>query len=109
MRAQIDEKHLIEASTRFWEQMVAMKLNPEPIQQEFCVGRQHLLGRIDLSGAWNGRVEIRMAVDLARVATAAMLMQPLETVADADMMDALSEVANMVAGAIKSSLPCPAR
>jgi CheY-specific phosphatase CheX len=107
MRAQIDERHVIEATSRFWEQMLAMKLEPEPIQPKFCVGHQHLLGRIDLSGAWKGRVEIRMADGLARVATAAMMMQPLETVADADMMDAISEVANMIAGVIKSSLPQP--
>jgi chemotaxis protein CheX len=107
MRAQIDEQHVIAAATRFWDQMLSMKLEPEPVQQQFCVGHQHLLGSIGLSGAWVGRVEIRMAEDLARVVTAAMLMQPIETVADTDMMDAISEVANMVAGVIKSSLPQP--
>jgi CheY-specific phosphatase CheX len=107
MRAQIDERCVIEANSRFWDQMLAMKLVPEPIKQQFCMGHKHLLGRIDLKGAWRGRVEIRMAEDLARAATAAMLMQPIETVADADMMDAVSEVANMIAGVIKSSLPQP--
>jgi CheY-specific phosphatase CheX len=107
MRAQISEHHLIEATSRFWDQMLAMKLVPEPIGQAFCVGHQHLLGCIDLKGAWKGRIEIRMAEDLARAATAAMLMLPVETVADADMMDAISEVANIIAGVIKSSLPQP--
>lgn len=107
MRAQIDERQVIEATSRFWEQMLEMKLEPEPIAAEFCVGRRHLLGRIDLKGAWVGRIEIRIAEELARVATAAMLLQPLETVADSDMMDAISEVANMIAGCIKSSLPQP--
>jgi CheY-specific phosphatase CheX len=107
MRAQIDERHVIEATSRFWEQMLAMKLEAEPIRQQFCVGHQHLVGRIDLKGAWIGRIEIRMAEGLARVTTAAMMMQPMETVADGDMMDAISEVANMIAGVIKSSLPQP--
>lgn len=107
MRAQISEHHVIDATSRFWDQMLAMKLVPEPIKQQYCVGHQHLLGRIDLKGAWRGRIEIRMADSLARAATAAMLMQPIETVVDADMMDAISEVANMIAGVIKSSLPQP--
>lgn len=107
MRAQIDERQVIEATSRFWDQMLAMKVEPEPIGDRYCVGHQHLLGRIDLHGAWKGRVEIRMADDLARVATAAMMMQPIETVAEADMMDAVSEVANMIAGVIKSALPQP--
>jgi CheY-specific phosphatase CheX len=109
MRAEIDEQHVIEATSRFWEQMLQMKLEPEPIKQQICVGHQHVLSRIDLNGAWQGRVEIRMAEDLARTATAAMLMQPIETVSAADMMDAISEVANMIAGVIKSSLPQPCR
>ncbi|MGD0913424.1 MAG: chemotaxis protein CheX [Terracidiphilus sp.] len=107
MRFKVDERHVIEATSRFWDQMLAMKLEPEPILKQFCVGHKHLLGRIDLKGAWKGRVEIRMAEDLARAATAAMMMQPIETVAEADMMDAISEVANMIAGVIKSSLPQP--
>ena len=107
MRAQISEKNVIEASSRFWEQMVAMTLDPEPISDQFCVGRKHLLGRIDITGSWQGHVEIRMALSLARLATGVMLMQPHETVAEADMTDAISEVTNMIAGLIKSSLPQP--
>jgi CheY-specific phosphatase CheX len=48
-----------------------------------------------------------MAEDLARTATAAMMMQAAESVTAADMMDAVSEVVNMIAGVIKSSLPQP--
>ena len=36
-----------------------------------------------------------------------MLMQPPETVAEADRLDAIKEIANMIAGVIKSSLPRP--
>jgi hypothetical protein len=36
-----------------------------------------------------------------------MLMQPVETVGPADMLDATREIANMIAGVIKSSLPRP--
>jgi hypothetical protein len=34
-------------------------------------------------------------------------MQPLDTVAEADALDATKEIANMIAGTIKSSLPRP--
>jgi chemotaxis protein CheX len=56
---------------------------------------------------WKGRIEVRLDEKLAYSATAAMLMQPVETVAQADMLDAIGEIVNMVAGAIKSSLPRP--
>jgi len=34
-------------------------------------------------------------------------MQPVETVLEADALDAAGEIANMIAGGIKSSLPRP--
>ena len=48
-----------------------------------------------------------MAEGLAYQATAAMLMQPVESVGVADALDATKEIANMIAGVIKSSLPRP--
>jgi hypothetical protein len=44
---------------------------------------------------------------LTNTATAAMLMQPVEAVVEADALDATREIANMIAGVIKSSLPRP--
>ena len=36
-----------------------------------------------------------------------MMMQPIETVAELDALDAVREIVNMIAGGIKSSLPRP--
>jgi len=60
-----------------------------------------------MGGAWKGRVEVRMAEGLAYAATAAMMMQPVSSVVEADALDATKEIANMIAGTIKSSLPRP--
>ena len=107
MRAQVDEECVIKANSQFWEQMLAMKLDTMRPSAEFCVGAGHVMGSVTLSGAWTGRIEIRMAGTLAYEATAAMMMQPLDTVAEADALDATKEIANMIAGTIKSSLPRP--
>jgi chemotaxis protein CheX len=107
MRAQLDEHSVIDANAQFWEQMLAMTLNPLPEAGEFCVDTGHLMGCVNLGGVWKGRIEVRMGEGLAYQATAAMLMQPLENVAEADALDATKEIANMIAGVIKSSLPQP--
>jgi chemotaxis protein CheX len=107
MRAQLDEQSVIQANAQFWEQMLAMILNPMAMPEEFCVGSGHLLGCVTLGGEWKGRIEVRMGEGLAYYATAAMLMQPVETVGEADVLDAAKEIANMIAGVIKSSLPQP--
>lgn len=107
MRAQVDEKCVIKASSQFWEQMLAMTLDPTLIPTDFCVEPGHLLGSVNLSGDWTGRIEVRMAGGLAYEATAAMMMQSVDTVVEADALDATKEIANMIAGVIKSSLPRP--
>jgi CheY-specific phosphatase CheX len=107
MRAQIDEQCVINANAQFWEQMLAMTLDPLPASGEFCVAAGHVMGCVELGGVWKGRIEVRLAEGLAYQATAAMMMQPLETVAQADALDATKEIANMIAGTIKSALPRP--
>jgi len=107
MRAQIDEQCVIKANSQFWEQMLAMTLDTMATPQEFCVGAGHVLGSVNLGGVWKGRIEVRMDEGLAYQATAAMMMQPVETVGEADALDATKEIANMIAGVIKSSLPRP--
>jgi CheY-specific phosphatase CheX len=87
--------------------MLSMKLERTLFPEQFCVAAGHMVGRVTLSGEWQGRIEVRMAGGLAYEATAAMMMQPLDTVLEADALDATKEIANMIAGAIKSSLPRP--
>ena len=107
MRAKVDEQSVISANAQFWEQMLAMKVEPVPMAEIFCVGTRHLLGSVELSGVWQGRIEVRIDEELAHFATAAMLMQPEDAVAEADTLDATREITNMIAGVIKSSLPRP--
>jgi chemotaxis protein CheX len=107
MQIELDESSIIKANSQFWEQMLAMKLDPMTTPDEFCLGSGHVLGSVSLSGAWNGCIEIRMDEGPSRQATAAMLMQPVDTVGEADALDATREITNMIAGVIKSSLPHP--
>ncbi len=107
MHAQIDEASVIKANALFWEQMLAMHFDHLPVAQEFCVEAGHLCASVNLSGVWTGRIEVRLSDKLAVAATAAMLMQPPEDVVEADALDATKEIANMIAGTIKSALPRP--
>ena len=107
MRAQVDAQCVIKANAQFWEQMLAMTLEPMAAPQQFAAAAGHLTGSVTLGGVWKGSIEVRLDEGLAYQATAAMMMQPLETVAEADALDAAKEIANMIAGTIKSSLPRP--
>lgn len=104
---EVDEASIVKASNQFWEQMLAMKLDPMASPDEFCLASGHVVGTVSLSGAWNGRIEIRMDEALGHEATAAMLMQSIEFIADSDVIDATKEITNMIAGVVKSALPRP--
>jgi CheY-specific phosphatase CheX len=116
MHATVTEESIQKANALFWEQMLAMPLHPIA-QAEWdanagttkvrCIGAEHVHGSCDLSGVWCGRIEVRLSRGLALAATAAMLMQPVEQVQPGDMLDATKEIANMIAGTLKSALPRP--
>lgn len=107
MWANLDEQSIIRANAQFWEQMLAMNLESVPWSPSFSLNSGFVLGFVALGGAWRGRIEIRLDAGLAYEATSAMMMQPLETVTEPDVIDAIKEIANMIAGTIKSSLPRP--
>jgi len=107
MHVTITVESIHNANAQFWEQMLAMRLEPIDETQLRCIGAEHVMGSCDLSGVWAGSVEVRLSRGLALHATSAMLMQPLEQVQANDTLDAIKEIANMIAGTIKSALPRP--
>ena len=112
MHQSVTEESIEKANAQFWEQMLAMQLAPiegtaASVPAVRCIGARHVAASCSLSGTWSGRIEVRLARGLALTATAAMLMQPEDRVEDADMLDAAKEIANMIAGTLKSALPRP--
>jgi len=109
MRTQITAESVENASSQFWEQMLGMSLTRvlKGTVSDSALDRRHVLGSCELTGVWNGRIEVRISMGLALHATAAMLMQSPGQVQPEDMLDAAREIANMIAGTIKSALPRP--
>ena len=110
MHIAITYESIHKANAAFWEQMLAMQLQPELSSDEMhsqCIGSEHVAGSCDLSGTWSGRIEVRLSRGLAYRATSAMLMLAQDQVQAADMLDAVKEIANMIAGTLKSALPRP--
>jgi CheY-specific phosphatase CheX len=112
MHEAISQASIEKANALFWEQMLAMQLNAvnrNCVEETNvrCIGVEHVMGSCDLSGVWSGRIEVRLSRGLALEATAAMLMLPVDQVQAADILDATKEIANMIAGTLKSALPRP--
>lgn len=62
---------------------------------------------IHVSGAWNGSVMLSCSTAYAYAVAAAMLDVAADEVTDADVSDAIGEVANMIGGSVKALMPEP--
>jgi chemotaxis protein methyltransferase CheR len=62
---------------------------------------------VRLTGAWKGGITLRCSAGMARRAAAAMFRVSEAQVTDADLRDAVGELANIAAGNLRSYLPGP--
>ncbi|MDA8263163.1 MAG: chemotaxis protein CheX [Actinomycetota bacterium] len=62
---------------------------------------------ISISGAWNGLVAIGFSAQAARWSAAHMLGIPLEDLRDADVVDAVGELVNVIGGNVKGIVDAP--
>jgi chemotaxis protein CheX len=83
------------------------RLNAEPTSTASMPCNDHLLGTIQIKGAWDGEVVIRTSEALARQLAQEMLQVPQGELQNEDIIDVLAEVTNMIGGNIKSQLDSP--
>jgi len=63
---------------------------------------------VQITGGWTATVLVSCSDELATTVTAAMLALPVDELAQADISDAVGEVANMIGGSVKSLMLEPA-
>jgi chemotaxis protein CheX len=62
---------------------------------------------VSITGGWNGHVVFGCSAPASRTAAAVLLAMGEDELAEADVADAVGELANMIGGNIKSLLPSP--
>ena len=64
-----------------------------------------VIGSVGVAGVLSGNISVFLTKDLAKIVTANMLMmEPEEITSDGELVDAIGEMANMIAGNIKTHL-----
>lgn len=76
----------------------------KPFLQDRVAPSHAVIAAIDITGAQNGTVVFGFPVEIATALTGALLGQPPGEM-NADCLDAMGEVANMIAGGAKKHLP----
>ncbi|MGE0759177.1 MAG: chemotaxis protein CheX [Pirellulaceae bacterium] len=100
---QSDIEQIVET---IFETMLGWQVAPVAGLTTSC-GADHLIALVQISGSWSGGVSIDLHPSVARLAAAAMLQTPPNSVTDADLRDVAAELANMIGGNLKSLLPAP--
>jgi chemotaxis protein CheX len=60
---------------------------------------------VSITGSWHGHIVLTCSAETARHAAAALLMMEVAEVAGSDVVDAMGELANIIGGNLKSTLP----
>ncbi|HKS99691.1 MAG TPA: chemotaxis protein CheX [Rugosimonospora sp.] len=66
---------------------------------------ESLCASVSITGAWHGHVVVSCSAQAAKHAAAALLAMDVPEVTQQDTVDALGELANIVGGNVKSTLP----
>ncbi|HEV7823467.1 MAG TPA: chemotaxis protein CheX [Mycobacteriales bacterium] len=78
-----------------------------PIPVASSEGDPTVAASVSITGGWSGHVVFGCSESASRIAAAHLLMMSEDELADADIADAVGELANMIGGNIKSLLPGP--
>lgn len=102
----LDPAVLVELTQVVWASFVDPELSLEDLTgHETAFDADALVGGVDISGPFCGRVSVFLPGPAATAATAAMFDMPAAEVTAADVHDAAGEITNMIGGNVKAILP----
>lgn len=87
-----------------WETVLARTLEDLPAPGPEGSG---ITGCVNISGAWEGVVQVYCEGELGRIVASAMFEMEPDEVSVAEISDAVAELANIVGGNVKALLPQP--
>ncbi|WP_456388170.1 chemotaxis protein CheX [Desulfolithobacter sp.] len=97
-------KYIQEATSDVFASMIFLDIEPgEALENEDSVLESNISSMIGLAGDLKGLLAVHCPAEVARKITGSMLGMEVEEIDD-DVKDAIGEIANMVAGGLKTSL-----
>jgi chemotaxis protein CheX len=95
-------KHIIDATQEIFSSMIMLEIQPgEPFQREDSMLTNSISGLVGMAGSSRGLLAIHLSNSAALAITGAFLGMEPESI-DGDVCDAVGELANMLAGNIKT-------
>ncbi len=101
------EEEILEITEATWQSILGLDIRPRTLPASIDVTEGSLIGKVEVSGAWNGAVVLLGSRKLAQAAAAVIFAHESGEATDQDAVDAMYELTNIIGGNIKSLLPEP--
>ena len=104
MSGDIPAQKLHEITKNVWSMVLGFRIQPVAFDQGKAAAQDFVLGKVMISGTWQGAVTLGCSSELARRAAAAMFGKTPAEADAGEIRDALGELTNMVGGNYKTLL-----
>jgi chemotaxis protein CheX len=98
---QVSVEDITTIVTEIWSSMLGMEVDTNG-HASADVDALRVSASVQITGAWNGAVEMQFTSDLAKALTEAMLGIPADEATEEDVCDVVGELANMAGGNLKT-------
>ncbi len=92
-----------------WASFLNVHIDQVVVDDSALSGRSSVVGAVRVTDAWFGAVVLELTPGLARNVAGTMFATDPAYVTDAEVVDALGELTNMIGGNVKSLLPAPSQ
>ena len=104
MSGEVPAQKLQEITKNVWSMVLGFRIQPVAFDQGKVSAQEFVLGKVTISGTWQGAVTLGCSSALARRAAAAMFGKAPAEADAGEIRDALGELTNMIGGNFKTLL-----
>jgi chemotaxis protein CheX len=101
------EQEILEITETTWQALLGLDIQACALPATIDLADGFWTGKVEISGAWNGFVLLHGSGQLTHSAASGIFANDHSELTAQDRMDAMYELANVIAGHIKSLLPEP--
>jgi len=99
------EDEIVKVTKEVWKTLMGLEI--KVAEEDFGPETEKIAGFIQIMGAWDGTIILDCEKELSRLLASLIFGMPKEEVKDEEILDALGELVNIIAGNLKAYLPQP--
>jgi chemotaxis protein CheX len=99
------EEQIIKVTEDIWKTVMGLEI--KVADEDLGSEKEQIAGFIQIMGAWDGTVILDCDKELSGLLASLIFSTPKDKISDEEILDALGELVNIIAGNLKAHLPQP--